>query len=970
MNTMKTLICLWMLVICVSVSAQTKYLAIKKEIGNYVIADCMQKEPAKIVDQPDKVIYLYTAIFESSDVDGKKPICKIDQFDLVNNSNELLIVKQKDKFGIFDYTKGVLKESISNTSIKQFKISGNLLIEGKNVRIMDSKLNLIKSFPFKKTYSYLGEQFYDAAQNGKNAIIYNSIDGSVLYDLGNVKIEDVFEDIFIVERENKIGIMDVNKNILLPIKYSDYEFLDYSYDHLRIMDNRKEGAFEGLVKYQNGKIDFVIAPDFMFVLEVPPVYFKGDSIRYYRINTAWQGELLDKSGKLILTIKNASEALELEVVNDQYILGRDDSYDYFWVADENGNMVGNKYSNVERVAEKELKHHTIFTCERPYHSTIINDVTKKKFEYDDLIYYSYVMNNTVIFDSENGKLVYFKMNKERNDIEPLLANSMMGWSNEAMELPTGYITIQLAKNIFMVYDAFNDKKVAEGDLIKVRNETVKYIIAALNKEFEFKNQESDVVKNGNTCSPIYNSGTIGSYNYSVNGVELFGKDSLQHAVSFYRNFYVKNSKINIGTFNLYLDYSKPDLVLSAVFDDNYNMIVPFQDGMIQAFGNEYSDGFPDSYVIYSSYSDSMNVVLPKLNKRIQHKELTFMKVTEDAAAFHLFGNLLYIEDWMTDNSYLMDLSGSVIKKFKMGEVEMYDEDYIITYGSKSIIYFINARKEFLLEGQIAYRMTNTNILVMLNEMTDESKLYNIKTGGLIFNQKYDNISLPNKYYAVVSQGEKVAVLHTQQAKLMTDFNLTPEQAIEFIEKQADFLELQKQERMKHDELVKSGDKNFSSKRWRDALFSYTEAKKFTNEHSYLNQQIVAINKRIHVEDSMNLELDKKYLPIMAMGDSLMLSGKFSEAKAKFMQALQIKPNEYYPKEQIMKCDQAVKEQFDRETKNAALEKAFHDYMAQGNILMASKRYQEAIDSFTLALSMKPSDAVATTKLKECQDLLK
>jgi tetratricopeptide (TPR) repeat protein len=375
---------------------------------------------------------------------------------------------------------------------------------------------------------------------------------------------------------------------------------------------------------------------------------------------------------------------------------------------------------------------------------------------------------------------------------------------------------------------------------------------------------------------------------------------------------------------------------------------------------------PDGYVISSLYSDSMFVLLPKLNKRIPHKAFTFLKVSEEIPSFYLFGNLLYIEDWATNFCYLMDMSGILVKKISMNDIELYDEDHIITSGKNAMVYFLNTRKEFLLNGQSASRMSNTNLLLLVNEMTDESKLYNIKNGELVINGAYDYMSNYNKMYSILSKGDKSAVLHLQQAKLVTDFNLTNEQAIEFIEKQPDFLELQKQEKIKYEELVKSGDESIAKKDYNTAILNYTEAKKLASDLTMINKKLADANELKLKYDEQQKAIDSKYNELIKKGDSLFAKKIYIEAVVKYREAYSVKPMEQYPKSQIKNCEQAIAD----EQKQIAAEKAYLDWMAKGNKFMTDKKYQEAINAYEKALTNKPNDPTPVSKIQECKDAMK
>lgn len=112
------------------------------------------------------------------------------------------------------------------------------------------------------------------------------------------------------------------------------------------------------------------------------------------------------------------------------------------------------------------------------------------------------------------------------------------------------------------------------------------------------------------------------------------------------------------------------------------------------------------------------------------------------------------------------------------------------------------------------------------------------------------------------------------------------------------------------------------------------------------------------------EIEEKYQKALKDGDQLLASNKFDEAIAKYNEALDIKPNEKLPKDKIEEVNEKR-----NNLEQDKLNKEFEDLLAKGEDLKKQEKYDEAIKIFEQASNLKPKDKTPIVKIKEINDFL-
>ncbi|AHW62249.1 hypothetical protein FH5T_18330 [Draconibacterium orientale] len=109
-----------------------------------------------------------------------------------------------------------------------------------------------------------------------------------------------------------------------------------------------------------------------------------------------------------------------------------------------------------------------------------------------------------------------------------------------------------------------------------------------------------------------------------------------------------------------------------------------------------------------------------------------------------------------------------------------------------------------------------------------------------------------------------------------------------------------------------------------------------------------------------------YQNLIEQGDQAIDELLFNEALGLFNQALEIRPNEQYPKTKIAEINGLLAEQ----RKNQEDQKSYNDAMSEGERMFSKQFFDRALTSFENALSYKPGDIKATRRIEDSKKEMK
>ena len=166
----------------------------------------------------------------------------------------------------------------------------------------------------------------------------------------------------------------------------------------------------------------------------------------------------------------------------------------------------------------------------------------------------------------------------------------------------------------------------------------------------------------------------------------------------------------------------------------------------------------------------------------------------------------------------------------------------------------------------------------------------------------------------------------------------------------------------YNKAIAAADDFFTGTQYSDAKKQYQNALTIKPDESYPKNQI----KRIDDILAGKLRTGEEFDRLVNIGDSLYIEKKYYAAKANYQQALKVKPGESYPKEMISKTDNMIAGQ----TANAqATEEAYQAAIKTADDLFTEKSYPKAKTEYQNALLIKPNENYPKTKVAAIDQLL-
>ena len=171
---------------------------------------------------------------------------------------------------------------------------------------------------------------------------------------------------------------------------------------------------------------------------------------------------------------------------------------------------------------------------------------------------------------------------------------------------------------------------------------------------------------------------------------------------------------------------------------------------------------------------------------------------------------------------------------------------------------------------------------------------------------------------------------------------------------------------KYQSVVKKADKLFNEKKYNESLNIYQDAKKLRPDDKYVNTQIDKINK-ILSEQKNN---ETAYQNYIAQADKQFRTQNYPLAKELYSRALEIKPQETYPAQQIAEIDKIISQKNKDEQEKLKRETDFQHYITEGDDAFKKDVCNKSVQAYRKALEIKPNDPDATQKLKEAEKACK
>ncbi len=170
---------------------------------------------------------------------------------------------------------------------------------------------------------------------------------------------------------------------------------------------------------------------------------------------------------------------------------------------------------------------------------------------------------------------------------------------------------------------------------------------------------------------------------------------------------------------------------------------------------------------------------------------------------------------------------------------------------------------------------------------------------------------------------------------------------------------------RYNNIIATADGHFNSKNYSDAKTTYTNALQLKPNEAYPKQKIAEIDQILHA----NKALDTRYNAIIATADQHFISEKYKEAKTTYKNALQIKPNESYPKEKISEIDVLLASQLAAKAKYEENKQQYDLFITQADAQFTAKAYEQAKAFYKRATAVLPNEVYPKQKVVEIDNLL-
>ena len=160
--------------------------------------------------------------------------------------------------------------------------------------------------------------------------------------------------------------------------------------------------------------------------------------------------------------------------------------------------------------------------------------------------------------------------------------------------------------------------------------------------------------------------------------------------------------------------------------------------------------------------------------------------------------------------------------------------------------------------------------------------------------------------------------------------------------------LEEQKNQAYNSALAQADTYFNEKDYKNATSFYKEALDVKPEELYPQEQLNEI-KRLEEEI---LVIENQYRGLVKDADGLFSRKNYEDAKVKYNEALALKNNEEYPKSQLTKIDQVLASL----AKAEELESRYNVAIQQGDNSFDAQNYNESITAFESALVYKPGES--------------
>ena len=197
-------------------------------------------------------------------------------------------------------------------------------------------------------------------------------------------------------------------------------------------------------------------------------------------------------------------------------------------------------------------------------------------------------------------------------------------------------------------------------------------------------------------------------------------------------------------------------------------------------------------------------------------------------------------------------------------------------------------------------------------------------------------------------------------------------ALEELARKAEEERQAKELQARYDAAIQVADAAFNAAKYEDARTKYTEAGEIKPEEKYPKDQLKAIDLALEElarkaeEERQARELQERYDAAIQAADAAFNAADYEDARTKYTEAGEIKPEEKYPKDRLKAIDAALEElarKAEEERLARELQEKYDASIAKADKAFDEERYEQARAAYTEASGLKPEETYPKDRLK-------
>lgn len=179
-----------------------------------------------------------------------------------------------------------------------------------------------------------------------------------------------------------------------------------------------------------------------------------------------------------------------------------------------------------------------------------------------------------------------------------------------------------------------------------------------------------------------------------------------------------------------------------------------------------------------------------------------------------------------------------------------------------------------------------------------------------------------------------------------------------------------QRNAQYTQTIQEADNLFRLSKYIEARAAYQRALGLKPEEMYPQQQTAKIDGLIAEQDRAENErrINEQYNTAISQADLLFNQNKPEEAKTAYQYALSFKPQEAYPKNQILRIDEQLSQLEKQRQEKAAFEQKYNSFIASADRAFEQHDYTAAKAAYNEALAMKPSERYPQERLNKIAEM--